>query len=118
MTVAACASDMMPTFTKPMTMTVVAPDDCIAAVPKAPIPTPIRRLLDTLEKRLLRRELLAVSRLEDIIWQATRKIPIPATRVRMAMSTFKNMIDVKNDYYIGFVWVAHPLRMGCLSLAV
>ena len=84
MIVAACANDMMPTFTKPMTITVVAPDDWIAAVATVPIPTPNMRELDIRENRLLRRALLAVSKLEDIIWHATKKIPIPATSCKIA----------------------------------
>ena len=84
MIVAACANDMMPTFTKPMTITVVAPEDWIAAVATVPIPTPNMRELDMRENRLLRRALLAVSRLEDIIWHATKKIPIPAMSCKMA----------------------------------
>ena len=42
------------------------------------------RELDMRENRLLRRALLAVSKLEDIIWHATKKIPIPAMSCKMA----------------------------------
>ena len=40
MMVAAWASVMIPTLTKPITITVTAPELCIAAVPKVPMPTP------------------------------------------------------------------------------
>ena len=41
----AWVSDMIPTLTKPMTMTVTAPLDWIAAVPSVPMPTPMSLLL-------------------------------------------------------------------------
>ena len=75
---------MIPAFTKPMTMTVVAPELWMAAVPTVPMPTPRSLLPEALENMFLRPLELTDSRLELIIWQATRKIPIPATSVRIA----------------------------------
>ena len=51
--VAACTNEIMPAFTKPMAITVVAPELWMAAVPTAPMPTPSNLLLAALEKRLL-----------------------------------------------------------------
>ena len=85
MMVAACVSDMIPTFTKPMTMTVTAPLLWIAAVPSVPIPTPIHLLFPVCEKSCLSRREAADSRLLLIIVQATRNTPIPAKRVRIAV---------------------------------
>ena len=67
MMVAACESEMMPALTKPMVITVVAPELWMAAVPSAPIPTPISLLLEALEKSFLSRSELAASRFELII---------------------------------------------------
>ena len=65
--VAACAREMMPALTKPMVITVVAPELWIAAVPRVPIPTPSSLLLDAFAKRCLSFSELAASRLELII---------------------------------------------------
>ena len=83
--VAACVRDMIPTFTKPMTMTVTAPLDWMAAVPSVPIPTPTSLLLPVCEKSCLSRREVADSKLLLIIVQATRKTPIPAVSVKRAV---------------------------------
>ena len=49
----ACARVIMPAFTKPITITVVAPLDCIKMVAPAPIPTPANLLFDVLSKSFL-----------------------------------------------------------------
>ena len=85
--VAACVRLMMPTFTKPITITVTAPLLWMAAVPKRPIPTPTHLLLPVFANNRRSRRLLADSRLLLIIWQAIRKTPIPAIRVKIAIST-------------------------------
>ena len=74
----------MPALTKPITMTVVAPELWIAAVPSAPIPTPNRRLPDALANSSLSLLLPAASRLELIVEQATRNTPMPASSVSTA----------------------------------
>ena len=76
---------LIPTFTKPMTMTVTAPLDWIAAVPSVPIPTPTSLLLPVCEKSCLSRLEAADSRLLLIIVQATRNTPIPAVSVKRAV---------------------------------
>lgn len=68
MMVAAWVRDIIPAFTKPMTITVVAPELWMAAVPTVPMPTPSRRLRDALENSALSLVELADSRLELIIW--------------------------------------------------
>ena len=65
--VAAWARDMMPALTKPMVITVVAPELWMAAVPSAPIPTPISLLLEAFEKSCFNFSELAASRFELII---------------------------------------------------
>ena len=65
--VAAWVREMIPALTKPMVMTVVAPELWIAAVPKAPIPTPSILLPEALENSFLSFSELAASRLELII---------------------------------------------------
>ena len=91
-TVAACCRDIIPTLTNPMIITVVAPDDWIAAVPSAPIPTPNILLSETRAKRVLSRELPAASKFVDIKRQATKKMPIPANNVKTAIKLSKNPI--------------------------
>ena len=81
MMVAAWVSEMMPALTKPMVMTVVAPELWMAAVPRAPMPTPSSLLSEALENSFFSLSELAASRLELIIWQAMRKTPIPARSV-------------------------------------
>ena len=78
---------MIPALTKPMVITVVAPELWIAAVPRVPIPTPRSLLLEAFANICFNLSELAASRLELIIWQAMRKIPIPARSVRMAEMT-------------------------------
>ena len=65
--VAACEREMMPALTKPMVITVVAPELWMAAVPSAPIPTPVSLLLDAFEKSFFSLSELAASRFELII---------------------------------------------------
>ena len=65
--VAAWVREMIPALTKPMVMTVVAPELWIAAVPKAPIPTPSILLPEAFENNFLSFSELAASRLELII---------------------------------------------------
>ena len=77
----------MPTFTKPMTITVTAPLLWIAAVPTVPIATPSHLLSPVLAKRRLSRLEEADSRLLLIIVQAIRKTPMPANSVRTAVMT-------------------------------
>ena len=67
MMVAAWAREMMPALTKPMVMTVVAPELWMAAVPRAPIPTPSSLLPEALEKSILSLSELAASKFELII---------------------------------------------------
>ena len=67
MMVAACASEMMPALTKPMVITVVAPELWMAAVPRAPIPTPRSLLPEAFEKSVFSFSELAASRFELII---------------------------------------------------
>ena len=86
MTVAACASDMMPTFTKPMTITVTAPELWMAAVPTVPMPTPSHLLFPILANSRFKPALLALSRLVLNILQATKNTPMPAIRVRIAIT--------------------------------
>ena len=74
----------MPALTKPITMTVVAPELWMAAVPNAPIPTPSNRLPDALANSALSLLLPAASRLELIVEQATRNTPMPASSVSTA----------------------------------
>jgi hypothetical protein len=78
-------SDMMPAFRKPMTMTVVAPELWMAAAVRVPMPTPSSLLLDAPANSW--RSLLepAVSRLRLSMEHATRKIPMPARRPRIAV---------------------------------
>ena len=83
---AACVKDIMPALTKPMTMTEVAPDDWIAAVATAPIPTPTNLLFEVLANRARSFRELTDSRFELIILQAMRKIPTPATRAKTAFA--------------------------------
>ena len=85
MIVAACASDIIPTFTKPITITVTAPLLWIAAVPTVPIATPSHLLSPVFAKRRLSRLDDADSRLLLIVVQAIRNTPIPATSVKMAV---------------------------------
>ena len=65
-------------MTKPMIMTVVAPEDWIMAVERAPMPTPASLLPDTLENIRFRLSELRVSRLELMMPQAVMKTPTPA----------------------------------------
>ena len=85
-TVAACASVIIPAFTKPITMTLVALELCIAAVVTVPTHTPKSLLLDAFANRLLSRLLPSASRLELIMEQAIRNIPMPATSVSIAVA--------------------------------
>ena len=85
---------MMPALTKPITITVTAPELWMAAVPTVPMPTPISLFLEALAKRLFNLSELADSRLELIIWQATRKIAIPARSVKIAERIAVNAITV------------------------
>ena len=85
MMVAARGSVMIPAFTNPMTMTVMAPELWIAAVPTVPIPTPYHLLFEALVNMLLSLPLLMDSKLELSILHAVRKTPIPAMRVRIAV---------------------------------
>ena len=78
--VAACTSVMMPAFTKPITMTVVAPELWMAAVPSAPMPTPSSLLRDALANSVRSLSLPIDSRFSLIILQAMRKVPMPASR--------------------------------------
>jgi len=80
----------MPALTKPMVMTVVAPELCIAAVVTAPIPTPIILFPDTFRNSALSLLELIASRLELMVVQATRKIPIPAN-----IDSIAEMINVE-----------------------
>lgn len=96
--VAACEREMMPAFTKPMVMTEVAPELCMAAVPMVPIPTPSILLRDAFSNSFFSFLELADSRLELIIWQAMRKIPIPARRVNMAEITVDVSIRLSFDF--------------------
>ena len=92
--------DMIPTFTKPMTMTVTAQLDWIAAVPSVPMPTPISLLLPVCEKSCLSRREAADSKLLLIIVQATRKTPIPAVSVKRAVKILIISIYVICDFII------------------
>ena len=67
MIVAACESEIIPAFTKPIVITVVAPELWMAAVPTAPIPTPRSLLPEALEKSFFSFSELAASRFELII---------------------------------------------------
>ena len=87
MMVAAWTSDMIPALTKPIVMTVVAPELWMAAVATAPIPTPSHLLPDIFANSARSLLLLTASRLELIMEQAIRKIPIPARSVRIALTT-------------------------------
>ena len=98
MMVAACARLMMPTFTKPMTITVTAPLLWMAAVPARPIPTPTHLLSPVFANSCLNFRLLADSRLLLIIWQATRKTPMPAINVNIAIITLVTPIVLIIDY--------------------
>ena len=80
-TVAACASDIMPALTKPITITEVALELCITAVAAAPTPTPSNLLLEAFENSILSLLLPNASKLELIIEQAIRKTPTPAIKV-------------------------------------
>ena len=79
MTVAACVNVIIPALTKPMIITVVAPELWIAAVVTAPIPTPIILFPDTFLNRARSLLELTASRLELIVEHATRNIPMPAS---------------------------------------
>ena len=102
MTVAACTRDMIPALTKPMTMTVVAPELWIAAVVTAPIPTPTSLLPDTLWNSVLNLSELTASRLELIILHATRNIPIPASMDRMAEIITAALIGPDDIIHLSF----------------
>ena len=65
--VAACESEIIPALTKPIVMTVVAPELCIAAVPNVPMPTPSNLLFEALANSFLSLSELADSRLVLII---------------------------------------------------
>ena len=99
MTVAACAKVMMPALTKPITMTVVALELCIAAVVTAPTPTP-SLLFEVFANSLFRRLLPSDSRFELIIVQAMRKMPTPAAResTDVAICT----ASINNSFFIPF----------------
>lgn len=69
-----------------MTITEVAPEDCIAAVAIVPIPTPTSLLFDVLAKSCLSLFELTDSRFVLIIEQAMRKTPMPAIRDKTAVA--------------------------------
>ena len=81
---------MMPAFTKPMTMTVMAPELCMAAVPTAPIPTPYSLLLDAFANIFFSLLLLNASIFELSILQAVRNTPIPASNASTAVVSAKS----------------------------
>ena len=87
-TVAACASVIIPAFTKPITITEVALDDCIAAVVAAPTPTPNSLLLEALANSDLSLRLPNASKLALIIVQAIKKIPTPANSDKTDVAIF------------------------------
>ena len=90
----------MPALTKPMTITLVAPDDCIAAVASAPMPTPTSLLFEVFAKSRLSLLELTDSRLELIILQAIRKIPMPAMRARIAFAIVAPKFDAERIVFI------------------
>lgn len=75
-----------------MTITVVAPDDCIAAVATVPMPTPTSLLFDVRAKSCLSLLELTDSRFELIIVQAIRNIPMPAMRDKTAVAIWTGVI--------------------------
>ena len=81
-TVAACVKVIIPAFTKPMTMTVVALELCITAVAAVPTPTPSSLLFEAFLNSDFSLLLPSASKLELIIVQAIKNTPTPATRER------------------------------------
>ncbi len=95
--VAACISDIMPAFTKPITITVVAPELCIAAVATVPMPTPISLLFDVLANRDFNLFELSDSRFELIILHAIKNTPMPAISVSIAVATIDGFIPCEAE---------------------
>ncbi len=86
MTVAACASDITPALTKPMTITVVADELCIAAVVTVPTPTPTSLLFEAFANSAFSFLLPSDSRFELIILHAIKNTPTPAISVSMELA--------------------------------
>ncbi|GHV02521.1 hypothetical protein FACS1894211_14060 [Clostridia bacterium] len=94
----------MPALTKPMTMTVVAEEDCIIAVTPAPIPTLAARLLLILLKRERIPPEAFFSKHSLNMTMPTKKMPTPVSKD----STESNsVIRSSKKPYINFTLSIH-----------
>ena len=88
----ACVRLISPTFTNPTIMTVVAEELLMMAVTAAPIPTPAKRLLETLASMVRMLEPAARSRLEPIVFipiMNTVMPPITSNNCVIIVSTIR-----------------------------
>ena len=81
MTPTVCAIFMIPAFTNPMTITVVAEDDCISPVTSAPASTPLNRFPVIFSMIPLIRSPAAFSSPSLMIFMPNKNKPKPPSKV-------------------------------------